>query len=131
MHRFSMFPGLIYVIVCIQVWMGFPPLYPKHGQTIWSIPTPKEEEILFMMKFGTPAFGASVFAIFVKHPIGMVLATLVGLWCGLKIRSKLRAEIDPLLPSIIHPFPAKWPMFAFDLWTVGVVGFFVLLGFAH
>ncbi len=126
-----MFLGFIYVIVCIQIWMGFPPLYLRRGRTFWSFFSPKDDEISFMMKFGSPVFGASLIAVFINHPIAIVIAILIGLWCGSKIRSKLRAEIDPLLPSIVHPFPERWPMFAFDVWTVGAVGFFALLGFAH
>ena len=124
-----MFLGLIYVIVCVQVWWGFPPLYKRRGRrSLWDDSTPEGEEILFYMKVGLPTFAACLIAIFVNHSITIGFAILVGLWGGSRVRFRLRNEIEVLLPSMVHPFPLKWPMFAFDLWTFGAVGFFALLG---
>jgi ABC-type phosphate transport system permease subunit len=123
-----MFLGFFYVIICIQVWMGFPPLYKREGRSLWDALSPKDEEILFFIKVGVPALAASLIAIFINHPFAMGMAILVGFWCGSRVRFRLKNDIELLLPSMVHPFPLKWPMFAFDLWTFGAVGFFALLG---
>lgn len=111
--------------------MVSPPfLYPKKKKMFGFLAFPKDEEVAFFTKTGAPTFGAAMLAALVNHPIATLFAALVGLWCGFKIRAKVRLEFEPVVPSIIHPFPVKWPMFAFDLWTFGIAGFFALLHFA-
>ena len=55
-----------------------------------------------------------------NNPIITIPAIAIGVWLGLKVRAKAKLEFDDVLPSVIHPFPDRFPMFAYDVWTVGV-----------
>ncbi len=121
------FSSFAVVILCAQVWRGFPPLYRNTVRASTSTGAPSHEEAIFSLKTVVPAGAATIVSIFFGHPFAMFLAGIVGIFCALRIRARLRSEIEALSPSMIHPFPVKWPMFAFDAWTAGITAFFAML----
>jgi hypothetical protein len=121
--------GLIYMSLGAQVFLGFPPVYKSDG-SVWSIfvgTMPSEEEIFFLLKTAAPAVVLMFIENTAGHPLVSLVALLTGVVCGLVIRKRVKRDYGVVLPSVIHPFPKQWPMFAFDCWAVGLTVFLVAL----
>ena len=108
--------GFIYLIVALQVSQGFPPLYEKYQGPI-------EDEIKFVLPF-TFALIAIMLVATVFSPI-FILFGAVSTWCGLRIRKTVKARTTGPLPWLLNPLTIstfnRWPMLAFDAWTLGMI----------
>ena len=104
--------GMAFLILSLQLWIGFPPLYRRFGR----IPEADLRRLIphFFLIF--PAMAAFVA---LNHPILLILPAAVGLWCGLRIR-RLIAAVGAT-PRFVPTWPifTLYPMLAFDLWTLG------------
>ncbi len=110
------FAGFVYLIVALQVSHGFLPLYEKYQGPI-------EDEIKPVLPFAFALmaimFGATVFS-----PL-FFLFGVVSAWCGLRIRKSVQDRTIGPLPWLLNPLTNssfnKWPMLAFDDWTIGII----------
>lgn len=109
-----------YLLLAAQVLGGFPPLYRKlgaisEGELKTIVP------LVFLLM--------SLMAIFALTEISTLFLTfgLVSCWGALRIRSMLNTEASGPLPWLFHPITVKWPMFVFDVWTLGISGLIMLL----
>ncbi|MEO0860383.1 MAG: hypothetical protein AAFY65_07210 [Pseudomonadota bacterium] len=110
------FAGFLYLIVALQVSHGFPPLYEKYQGPI-------EDEIKPVLPF-VFALMAIMLAATVFSPI-FLLFGVVSAWCGLRIRKSVQVRTTGPLPWLLNPLTIgsfnRWPMLAFDVWTIGII----------
>lgn len=108
--------GFFYLIVALQVSQGFPPLYEKHRRPI-------EYEIKPILPFAF-ALIAIMFAATAFSPL-FLLFGVVSAWCGLRIRKSIQVRTAGPLPWLLNPLTIgafnRWPMLAFDAWTLGMI----------
>ncbi|MDD9730417.1 hypothetical protein PVW46_10895 [Mameliella sp. AT18] len=119
------FAGCLYLIVALQVSQGFPPLYEKYQG-------PTEDEIKPVLPF-VFALMAIMLATTVFPPL-FFLFGVVSIWCGLRIRKSVQVRTTGPLSWLLSPLTIstfnRWPMLAFDVWTIGInvfVGALVLM----
>jgi hypothetical protein len=109
------FAGFIYLIVALQVSQGCPPLYKRYQG-------PTEDEIKPLLPFGF-ALMAIALATTVFFPL-FFLFGVVSIWCGLRIRKSVQVRTTGPLPWLLSPLTNssfnRWPMLAFDVWTIGI-----------
>ncbi|MEP1611790.1 MAG: hypothetical protein ABJL72_07690 [Roseobacter sp.] len=109
------FLAFSYLIVALQVAHGFPPFYETEQGDV------EDELNVFFPHF--LGIGATL-VISILFPPALFGAGVVSLWCGLRIRKSVQQRTNGprgwlLTPQLIGVFN-KWPMLAFDGWTLGV-----------
>lgn len=115
------FVTVIYMIVAVQVDMGFPPFYRKFAWWLFSANTNmKERAIRMMLPFVFAMMGAMVLAVAVDPILLFVLGGLIAIVAGLRMRQHLAKTVGLPLPWISNPWTVRWPMLLFDVWTIGV-----------
>lgn len=104
--------GMMVLILSLQLWGGFPPIYRPSGK----LPAAETRRLLPQLFLIFPAMAA--FVVF-KHPILLALMGAIGLWGGWRIRRVIsNAGAAPrFVPS--WPIFVRHPMLVFDLWTLG------------
>ncbi|MEP3633346.1 MAG: hypothetical protein ABJQ23_12210 [Shimia thalassica] len=118
------FAGFIYLIVALQVSHSFPPLYEKYQGPI-------EDEIKPVLPFIFSLMAIMLMAT-VFSPIFFCFG-VVSVWCGLRIRKSVQVRTTGPLPWLLNPLTIgafnRWPMLAFDVWTLGMIVLMGTLGF--
>lgn len=104
--------GMMVLLLSLQLWGGFPPIYRPVGK-------PPEAELRRLLPHLFLIFPAMAAFVLFEYPILLALMGAVGLWCGWRIRRIIAAA------GAAPRFAPSWPMFslhpmlAFDLWTLG------------
>jgi len=116
------FAGFAYLIVTLQVRHGFPPLYGKSDKAL-------EEEIERLVPFAFALLLALLASAFYS-PIFFLFGVL-SFWCGLRVRRSVQERTERPLPWLLTPLTItvfnRWPMLAFDVWTLGTISLFGFL----
>ena len=110
------FAGFLYLIVALQVSQGLPPLYEKYQGPI-------EDEIKPLLPLAY-----ALMAIMLAATVFSSLFFLIGVvsaWCGLRIRKSIQVRTSGPRPWLLNPLTIgsfnRWPMLAFDVWTIGII----------
>ncbi|SOC13606.1 hypothetical protein [Rhodobacter maris] len=103
--------GMAFLILTLQLWIGFPPLYRRFGRIA-------EAELRRLIPHFFLIFPAMAAFMAFNRQMLLILPAAVGLWCGLRIRRLIAAE--GAAPRFVPAWPifALYPMLAFDLWTL-------------
>lgn len=112
--------GMMVLILSLQLWGGFPPIYRPSGK----LPAAEIRRLLPHLFLIFPAMAA--FVVF-ERPILLALMGAVGLWGGWRIRRIIsKAGAAPrFVPN--WPIFTCHPMLVFDLWTLGGAAAFAAL----
>lgn len=112
--------GMMVLVLSLQLWGGFPPIYRPFGK-------PPEAELRRLLPHLFLIFPAMAAFVLFDRSILLALIGAVGLWCGWRIRSIIAAT------GAAPRFAPSWPVFtlhpmlAFDLWALGGAAAFALL----
>lgn len=116
--------GFVYLIFAAQVGFGFPPFYEKGNM---------EEEVMLVVPFMFAIMAVAVAAIFI--PYFFIAFGGVSVWCGLRIRGRVKERTNGPLPWLLNPLTIgamnRWPMLLFDAWTLGnvaLLGLILIIG---
>lgn len=109
--------AFFYLIIALQVASGFPPLYEKNKASV-------EAQIKSLLPFGFALMLLMMAATLVTEVF--LLFGLVSAWMGWRVRKSVQVRtngprnwlLTPLTISALN----RWPMLAFDAWTIGMVG---------
>ena len=111
----------VYMILAIQLHMGFPPFYRSCRPLLSGDLGPDKDRLL---KRVIPLLAGIVVMslLFVATGISLfyLAAGLIAAAGGLWLRRDLFKATGGTLPWLIHPWTVRWPMLAFDLWTLGI-----------
>ena len=111
------FAAFFYLIIALQVASGFPPLYEKNKESV-------EAEIKSLLPFAFALILLMMAAIFVTEVF--LLFGLVSAWMGWRVRKSVQVRTNGPLNWLLNPLTIgalnRWPMLAFDAWTIGLVG---------
>ena len=114
-----MFAPFLYLIIALQVANGFPALYEKFPGRI-------EDDIRLLLPYIFSLMLIMVTATVVKEVL--FLFGIVSAWAGWRVRKSVQVRTDGPLRWLLHPLTSKafnkWPMLAFDIWTLGIVTLF-------
>jgi len=120
------FAAFLYLIIALQVAMGFPPLYTK-------VRGLADDEMKMILPYIFALMLIMVVATIVREVF--VVGGVVSAWAGWRLRNSVQARTDGPLNWLLTPLTIgafnRWPMLAFDAWTLGVValtGAFVFMG---
>ncbi|MEM9550790.1 MAG: hypothetical protein AAGA05_06430 [Pseudomonadota bacterium] len=111
------FAAFFYLIIALQVASGFPPLYEKNKDSV-------EAEIESLLPFGFALILLMMAATLVTEVL--LLFGLVSAWMGWRVRKSVQVRTNGPLNWLLSPLTIgalnRWPMLAFDAWTIGMVG---------
>ncbi|MEM8631570.1 MAG: hypothetical protein AAGF74_10055 [Pseudomonadota bacterium] len=111
------FVAFFYLIVALQVASGFPPLYENNKDSL-------EAEIKSLLPFGFALILLMVAATLVTEVF--LLFGLVSAWMGWRVRKSVQVRTNGPRSWVLNPLTIgalnRWPMLAFDAWTIGMVG---------
>lgn len=111
--------GIFYYMVCIQVWMGFPPFYRKLGSA--SENDIKKFVLLIVL------MASALLVLLVPEPkLYPGAFGLICIWLGLSARSWLRSQTTGPRPWLCCSVTVRWPMLLFDFWSLGISAFVLL-----
>ena len=116
--------GFAYLVVAMQVRMGFPPLYRPFISN-------DEEEIERIVKLIFLHFFAMItvmtLSLFTDWPGLMTILGGIAVWAGLRLRQDLVARIGAPMSCLQNTWTLRWPMLPFDAWTLALTLGFVAL----
>lgn len=116
--------GFVYLILAMQVRMGFPPLY-RRFMSVPLIPDPSScdsIELERVLKLVLPIIfimiGVMVPFLFIQWPGFFTIMGCFAVWGALRLRQDLLRTIGHPLPWLENKWTLKWPMLVFDAWTI-------------
>lgn len=111
------FAAFFYLIIALQVAGGFPPLYEKN------------EDLLAAEKGALLPYGFVLILLMMAATLVTEVFLLFGLlsaWMGWRVHKSVQVRTKGPLNWLLNPLTIgvlnRWPMLAFDAWTIGMVG---------
>ncbi len=111
--------GIFYFVVCVQVWMGFPPFYRK-------LESASDNDIKKVVLLGALMASALLVLLVPEPTLYPGAFGLICIWLGLSARSWLRSQTTGPRPWLCNSVTVRWPMLLFDLWTLGLSAFVLM-----
>jgi hypothetical protein len=118
--------GFLYLILALQLDMGFPPFYRR-----WRYPEDSGEfELQFKraVPFFVVLMGSFLLYAITELPVFFLLFGGTSMWGGYWVRQRLFKEtggprhwvsdIDTLKFPMLVRWTTRWPMLVFDIWTL-------------
>lgn len=120
--------AVAYMILAMQLHMGFPPFYRSLRPLLSGDMGPgKEEMIKRIIPFAAGLAVASLLFIATELEFFQLAAGFIAAACGLLLRRDMFVLTGGTLPWLTHPATVRWPMLVFDAWTLGIALAFGLM----
>ncbi|MEM8836827.1 MAG: hypothetical protein AAGE89_01945 [Pseudomonadota bacterium] len=118
------FVGFHYSGAALILYIGFPPFYRSVGSMWFYYSGPhfdvyKKKVVSSSVGYLMLAGGILAFALLSGFHFLLILCLPICLYVGLRIRRHLLQETEGPHLWLVTPLTVKWPMFPFDVWTIG------------